>query len=83
MSDITRGFYGFNIRNRFALNRPAGIQPEIPPVAAEEDEYVDVTKDYWFLPKGRKDVGESLEDTALREGYEEVRLIRPFSIFPF
>ncbi|KAF7321096.1 Nudix hydrolase domain-containing protein [Mycena chlorophos] len=25
----------------------------------------------WFLPKGRKDVGESLEDAALREAYEE------------
>ncbi|KAJ7222196.1 hypothetical protein GGX14DRAFT_428198 [Mycena pura] len=28
-------------------------------------------KKYWFLPKGRKDVGESLEQTALREAYEE------------
>ncbi|CCM00710.1 uncharacterized protein FIBRA_02750 [Fibroporia radiculosa] len=28
-------------------------------------------KQYWFLPKGRKDVGESLEQTALREAYEE------------
>lgn len=28
--------------------------------------------EYWFLPKGRKDVGESLEYTAMREGYEEV-----------
>ena len=27
----------------------------------------------WFLPKGRKDEGESLDKTALREGYEEVR----------
>jgi len=26
---------------------------------------------YWFLPKGRKDLGESLEKTALREAYEE------------
>lgn len=26
----------------------------------------------WFLPKGRKDLGESLEKTALREAYEEV-----------
>ncbi|CDO68758.1 hypothetical protein BN946_scf184989.g24 [Trametes cinnabarina] len=25
----------------------------------------------WFLPKGRKDVGESLEQAALREAYEE------------
>lgn len=24
----------------------------------------------WFLPRGRKDIGESLEETALREGYE-------------
>ena len=28
--------------------------------------------EYWFLPRGRKDIGESLEQTALREGYEEV-----------
>ncbi|KAJ7054715.1 NUDIX hydrolase domain-like protein [Mycena amicta] len=28
-------------------------------------------KKYWFLPKGRKDVGESLEEAALREAYEE------------
>jgi NUDIX domain len=27
----------------------------------------------WFLPRGRKDLGESLEKTALREAYEEVR----------
>ncbi|KDQ55963.1 hypothetical protein JAAARDRAFT_195208 [Jaapia argillacea MUCL 33604] len=26
---------------------------------------------HWFLPRGRKDVGESLEQTALREAYEE------------
>ncbi|OBZ74348.1 hypothetical protein A0H81_05538 [Grifola frondosa] len=25
----------------------------------------------WFLPKGRKDVGETLEQTALRQAYEE------------
>jgi hypothetical protein len=24
----------------------------------------------WFLPRGRKDVGESLEQAAFREGYE-------------
>ena len=29
-------------------------------------------KQYWFLPRGRKDVGESLEQTALREASEEV-----------
>jgi 8-oxo-dGTP pyrophosphatase MutT (NUDIX family) len=27
----------------------------------------------WFLPRGRKDIGESLEQCALREAYEEVR----------
>lgn len=32
----------------------------------------DTAKNYWFLPRGRKDVGESLEQAALREGYEEV-----------
>lgn len=26
----------------------------------------------WFLPKGRKDIGESLEQAALREAFEEV-----------
>ena len=29
---------------------------------------------YWFLPKGRKDLGESIEQAALREAYEEVRV---------
>lgn len=33
----------------------------------------DETTKYWILPKGRKDVGESLEEAALREAYEEVR----------
>lgn len=28
----------------------------------------------YFLPKGRKDIGESLEQAALREAYEEVRM---------
>lgn len=27
----------------------------------------------YFFPKGRKDIGESLEEAVLREGYEEVR----------
>ncbi|KAG5731119.1 hypothetical protein E4T56_gene15567 [Termitomyces sp. T112] len=31
----------------------------------------DTARKYWFLPRGRKDVGESLETTALREAYEE------------
>jgi len=30
--------------------------------------------DSWFLPKGRKDLGESIEQAALREAYEEVRV---------
>src|ERR1700761_202696 len=30
----------------------------------------------WFLPKGRKDVGESLEETAVREGFEEVKYFK-------
>jgi 8-oxo-dGTP pyrophosphatase MutT (NUDIX family) len=33
----------------------------------------DTRKGGWFFPRGRKDVGESLEEAALREGYEEVR----------
>lgn len=32
----------------------------------------DREREYWFLPRGRKDLGESLETTALREAYEEV-----------
>jgi 8-oxo-dGTP pyrophosphatase MutT (NUDIX family) len=35
---------------------------------------------YWFLPRGRKDVGESLEQTALREAYEEVSNLSLLSI---
>lgn len=27
---------------------------------------------YWFFPRGRKDIGETLEQAALREAYEEV-----------
>lgn len=38
----------------------------------------DTAKNYWFLPRGRKDVGESLEQTALREGYEEVCICELF-----
>ena len=34
---------------------------------------------YWFLPRGRKDVGESLESAALREAYEEVSVATPLS----
>lgn len=37
--------------------------------------------DHWFLPKGRKDLGESIEHAALREAYEEVRLFIPFYLF--
>ena len=33
----------------------------------------DTERKAWFLPRGRKDVGESLEECARREAYEEVR----------
>jgi hypothetical protein len=32
----------------------------------------DTQRKDWFLPRGRKDVGEELGQTALREAYEEV-----------
>jgi 8-oxo-dGTP pyrophosphatase MutT (NUDIX family) len=34
----------------------------------------------WFLPKGRKDLGESIEQAALREAYEEVCVSQPLLI---
>ena len=34
----------------------------------------DSQKRRWFFPRGRKDIGESLEEAALREAYEEVRM---------
>jgi hypothetical protein len=37
---------------------------------------------HWFLPRGRKDIGESLEKTALREAYEEVCQCCLFSLRP-
>lgn len=46
------------------------IQPETERVVLIYDTHDKV----WFLPKGRKDVGESLEEAALREAYEEVCL---------
>jgi 8-oxo-dGTP pyrophosphatase MutT (NUDIX family) len=33
----------------------------------------DTKRGSWFLPRGRKDIGETLEQCALREAYEEVR----------
>jgi 8-oxo-dGTP pyrophosphatase MutT (NUDIX family) len=39
----------------------------------------------WFLPRGRKDRGESLEQTAMREAYEEVNVFptsRSKALFP-
>lgn len=30
------------------------------------------SREYWFFPRGRKDLGETLEAAALREAYEEV-----------
>ena len=38
--------------------------------------------DSWFLPKGRKDLGESIEQAALREAYEEVRFSLDFVSLP-
>ena len=32
-------------------------------------------RDYWFLPKGRRDAGEESGIGAEREGYEEVRFV--------
>ena len=43
------------------------IQPSSGKVVIVQD------GDRWFLPKGRKDLGESIEQAALREAYEEVR----------
>ncbi|KAI0049021.1 hypothetical protein FA95DRAFT_1604701 [Auriscalpium vulgare] len=43
------------------------IQPSSAKVVIVNDTH-DQT---WFLPRGRKDVGESLEQCALREGFEE------------
>lgn len=37
----------------------------------------------WFLPRGRKDIGETLEQCALREAYEEVRPSRNSIVFFF
>jgi 8-oxo-dGTP pyrophosphatase MutT (NUDIX family) len=42
------------------------IQPSSGKVVIVQD------GDHWFLPKGRKDLGESIEEAALREAYEEV-----------
>ncbi|KXN92528.1 hypothetical protein AN958_05383 [Leucoagaricus sp. SymC.cos] len=33
------------------------------------------SRDYWFFPRGRKDLGESLEAAALREAYEEAKFM--------
>ena len=37
----------------------------------------------WFLPRGRKDIGETLEQCALREAYEEVRFLVIVTSFLF
>lgn len=42
------------------------IQPSSEKVVIVQD------GDHWFLPKGRKDLGESIEEAVLREAYEEV-----------
>jgi len=35
----------------------------------------ETAKGYWFFPRGRKDIGESLEKAAIREAYEEVCIL--------
>jgi 8-oxo-dGTP pyrophosphatase MutT (NUDIX family) len=52
------------------------IQPATGKVVLVTDK-----RERWFLPKGRKDKGESLEQTALREAYEEVNEFLPFHLF--
>ena len=52
------------------------IQPSTGKIVLLRDTELDAqgrTYYRWFLPKGRKDIGETLEQTALREAYEEVR----------
>lgn len=61
----------FQTRMFFSENLMLGsgsviIQPSSGKVVIVQD------GDRWFLPKGRKDLGESLEEAALREAYEEV-----------
>ena len=43
------------------------VQPSTSKIVLVTDK-----RERWFLPKGRKDKGESLGQTALREAYEEV-----------
>ena len=52
------------------------IQPSSGKVVIVQD------GDSWFLPKGRKDLGESVEQAALREAYEEVRLSLSLNLSP-
>lgn len=47
------------------------IQPSTGKVVVVND----TKRQSWFLPRGRKDVGENLEQCALREAYEEVQVI--------
>ena len=58
------------------------IQPSTSKIVLVTDK-----RERWFLPKGRKDKGESLEQTALREAYEEVNVhLHPHSFplpFPY
>ena len=35
----------------------------------------DTKRGGWFLPRGRKEMGESLEETAIREAYEKASVI--------
>lgn len=47
------------------------VQPETSKIAVVHDSH----SGRWFLPKGRKEIGETLEQAALREVYEEVRRV--------
>lgn len=56
--------------NDFSLGAGMVIfQPSTLKIVVVED----TVQKRWFLPRGRKDRGESLEQAALREAYEEVR----------
>lgn len=47
------------------------LQPSTGKVVIVHDERTKL----WFLPKGRKDIGETVEDAAKREAFEEVRVV--------
>ncbi|KAL0059249.1 hypothetical protein AAF712_013999 [Marasmius tenuissimus] len=58
---------GFGVGDFMLGAGMVGIQPSTQKVVIIEDK----RSNRWLLPRGRKDVGESLEETALREAFEE------------